>query len=249
MTKCKLALCVILAALVFPGAASASTSIVSGLVNGDGTIAGGTGFTVTQPSGVGRYTVTFATAFANPPAVVATLHVGITQQNQTIQIASVAAGNFVVYTALDNCSGCGRNFTNYAFSFIATSVGVQTIYTQSENDTRYSLNGHNHDSSYAALSHHHNSAYCLKDGTETDPDCAAGAGVSQTEFDDYVLASHTCGDPNADPPQPACEVDAAPNGTLDKQLTLAWAGAWVIVGVCLAILFANLWHRTWRFWQ
>lgn len=47
------------------------TSIISGNVNADGTIASGTGFTITN-SGDGLYLITFRPSFTAPPAVVLT---------------------------------------------------------------------------------------------------------------------------------------------------------------------------------
>ena len=78
-------------------------------------------------------------------------------------------------------------------------------FTESESDARFSASGHLHTATY-----------CDADGTEADPDCGGGGGGSsctdatdcttQDEFDSYVLASHTCGDPNAVPAQDPCEV-------------------------------------------
>lgn len=53
-----------------PGAI-ATTRIVTGHVNNDGTIFGGTGFTVAHPE-TGGYVITFATPFASPPLVTIT---------------------------------------------------------------------------------------------------------------------------------------------------------------------------------
>jgi hypothetical protein len=61
--------------------------------------------------------------------------------------------------------------------------------------------------------------------------------------------TNTCGDLTTDPPQPACTVEAAAGGTIEQSLTLAWAGTWVIIGVCLCLLFSQIWHRSWNFWR
>lgn len=58
----------------FAGILSASGGIsvtggLTGHINADGTIAAGSGFTVSHDSG-GRYTVTFTTPFTNPPLVI-----------------------------------------------------------------------------------------------------------------------------------------------------------------------------------
>lgn len=103
--------------------------------------------------------------------------------------------------------------------------------------------------------HDHDSRYCLKDGSESDPDCASGGGgtsctsdpdcTTQTEFDDYVLASHTCGDPEADPVQPPCAValDSEDSDRLDR----AWLGVWAGAGLLLVLLIVPAWQTAWRF--
>lgn len=55
--------------------ATGGTTIIRGRVNGDGTIAAGTGFSITRTA-TGRYTITFTSAFSAVPVVLLTPRAG-----------------------------------------------------------------------------------------------------------------------------------------------------------------------------
>lgn len=76
------------------GAVSTGPTMITGRVNADGTIAGGTGFTVAF-NGLDTYTITFTTPYAAIPAVV------VHTTNGTLQgtgLSGVTASQFVVKT-------------------------------------------------------------------------------------------------------------------------------------------------------
>lgn len=91
--------------------------------------------------------------------------------------------------------------------------------------------------------------YCDADGTEADPDCAAGsfdpaAYYTRTEVDGIAeLASDTCGGPSL----PACEVELSAD---DREAAQgAWWGTWAIVGLLFALILAPRWFATFRVTQ
>lgn len=92
-----------------PGAPE-SLRMVRGVVLGDGTIAAGTGFTVTR-NGTGSYTITFSTNFAGYPAVTVT---PLTNAGDNSSVASLASNTFDLL-----CFHSGTPSQPAGFSFIA----------------------------------------------------------------------------------------------------------------------------------
>lgn len=93
-----------------PTAAEVGLKIVRGLVNADGTIAEGTGFTVVK-AGTSDYTVTFTSPFSDVPAVVVQAR---TQDTSIAALGTPVAASFPVTTAVGGGSAAAK-----PFSFIA----------------------------------------------------------------------------------------------------------------------------------
>lgn len=89
---------------------------LTGIVNSNGTIAAGTGFSVNR-TGAGQYTVTFTSALAAVPVILANVILTHAQTNQHINIHTVTTGGFFVQTTLD--TGATASFTDYPWNFIA----------------------------------------------------------------------------------------------------------------------------------
>ncbi len=92
----------------------AMPKVLRGVINGNGTIAGGTGFTVNH-AGTGLYDITFTAAFAAPPAIVAMA----TTEDRTVSATSLLAGSVrIVVESL----GSGNPLVDRPFAFIAMEV-------------------------------------------------------------------------------------------------------------------------------
>lgn len=89
---------------------------VWGVVNANGTVAAGSGFTVTS-QGSGEYIISFSPAFSSMPAIVGSqANFGSTSQDTRDNIVFPYVNNGAA-TALTGDSG--GNHTNRSFSFIA----------------------------------------------------------------------------------------------------------------------------------
>lgn len=89
--------------------------IVRGVVNGNGSIIVGSGFTVSHGT-EGQYTITFATPFTGPPAFTATANdfgLGDTQVVSTVGVTSTTVGVFT------KTAGITGGTTDMTFHFIA----------------------------------------------------------------------------------------------------------------------------------
>lgn len=87
---------------------------LTGLVNADGTIAGGTGFTVNHSS-TGTYAVTFTTAFAAAPTVLVT----ITEGPGSASVGTPGLTNLVAGSVTVNTVDRTGAAANMPFAFIA----------------------------------------------------------------------------------------------------------------------------------
>lgn len=91
--------------------------IIRGTVSSAGAIVVGSGFTVSR-TGVGQYTVTFTTAFADHPTV--TLGAGITVANYAVKLTTRSATAIAVNTI--TIAAAPAN-VDAEFSFIAIGPG------------------------------------------------------------------------------------------------------------------------------
>lgn len=98
---------------LFASAGAENLRIVRGLVQADGTIAQGTGFTVSHPA-TGDYIITFSPAFASAPTVTAST--GNNERTNTASWSSIFAGTATIRV---NCPSLGSGGCNRDFSFIA----------------------------------------------------------------------------------------------------------------------------------
>jgi hypothetical protein len=92
--------------------------VITGLVNGDGTIANGSGFAAVHDS-TGQYTISFTASFAGTPLVIATAMSNNAQGN--INVHNILPGSFEVAIALVQV-GSGGGFEDLAFSFLAFAL-------------------------------------------------------------------------------------------------------------------------------
>jgi len=91
---------------------SSTPTTIKGTVASDGSISGGSNFTVTH-GGVGSYTVTFGAGFGSAPVVVATVN----SVDLILSLSSISSTGFTV--TVHTTSAVGQNA---AFSFIAMST-------------------------------------------------------------------------------------------------------------------------------
>ena len=94
--------------------------IVRGRVNANGTIARGSGFTVNKFA-TGRYTITFTTAFAAVPVVVATVESTGGATGATI-LHDAATPTTTTTATVSTLISSGGTFSDKAFDFIAMAV-------------------------------------------------------------------------------------------------------------------------------
>lgn len=99
---------------------AATPVVVRGRVNADGTIAGGSGFTVVKDA-TGVYTVTFTSEFAAVPVVVGSALHAVNDRVSNLQIKSPAVGSVVIET-LETQGGGTTAKKDVGFHFIAYAV-------------------------------------------------------------------------------------------------------------------------------
>jgi len=97
-----------------PGTGAEKIKILRGVINSDGTINSGSGFTVSHTL-TGVYTITYSTAFLNAPAVVCTYTSNSVQKS--IGHDSELVGSITVHTYNSSAT-----LENNAFSFVAIGV-------------------------------------------------------------------------------------------------------------------------------
>lgn len=98
-----------------PAAGEENLRIIRGVVNFDGAILIGSGFTVSHPS-VGRYTITFNTPFTGAATVTATAENQGTDGEKVVQMNGVSSASATVVTRLIELGGGLQDIT---FHFIA----------------------------------------------------------------------------------------------------------------------------------
>lgn len=87
--------------------------VLTGMVDGAGNITGGTGFSVVHTA-TGVYTVTFTTAFANPPTVIPTVNDWTAALSYVAQPTNITSTGFTLHVSTG-----GGTLQDHPFNFIA----------------------------------------------------------------------------------------------------------------------------------